>query len=72
MTDDVLILIDQQKAMGHPRWGPRNNPQAEGNIFHLLSTWRARKWPIIHVKHDLDLARPRRSGRGRSATISCR
>jgi len=52
MTPDVLILIDQQKAMGHPRWGPRNNPQAEANIFLLLRTWRARKWPVIHVKHD--------------------
>jgi len=32
MTDDVLILIDQQKAMDHPKWGPRNNPDAESNI----------------------------------------
>jgi nicotinamidase-related amidase len=52
MTDDVLILIDQQKAMGHPRWGPRNNRHAEGNIFHLLSSWRKHKRPVIHVKHD--------------------
>ena len=28
MTADVLILIDQQKAMSHPKWGPRNNPGA--------------------------------------------
>ena len=32
MADDVLILIDQQKAMDHPKWGPRNNPCAEQNI----------------------------------------
>ena len=29
MADDVLILIDQQKAMEHPKWGRRNNPDAE-------------------------------------------
>jgi nicotinamidase-related amidase len=50
--DDVLILIDQQKAMEHPKWGPRNNPDAERNIARLLAAWRERGWPIIHVKHD--------------------
>ena len=52
MTVDVLILIDQQKAMRHSKWGPRNNPDAEQNIARLLLAWRTRKWPIIHVKHD--------------------
>jgi nicotinamidase-related amidase len=52
MAADVLILIDQQKAMGHPKWGPRNNPDAEQNITRLLAGWRERGWPIIHVKHD--------------------
>lgn len=52
MTADILILIDQQKAMSHPKWGPRNNPDAEKNIARLLTTWRARELPIIHVKHD--------------------
>ena len=52
MADDVLILIDQQKAMRHPKWGPRNNPDAERNIARLLADWRRRGAPIVHVKHD--------------------
>ncbi|HEX9525438.1 MAG TPA: hypothetical protein VF949_20845 [Reyranella sp.] len=43
MAADVLILIDQQKAMGHPKWGPRNNPDAEQNITRLLAAWRERR-----------------------------
>jgi len=52
MADDVLIVIDQQKAMRHPKWGPRNNPDAEANIARLLDDWRRRGEPIVHVKHD--------------------
>jgi nicotinamidase-related amidase len=49
---DVLILIDQQKAKEHPKWGPRNNRDAEVKIARLLAAWRQRQAPIIHVRHD--------------------
>jgi len=55
MAEDVLIVIDQQKAMDHPKWGPRNNPGAEANIARLLTDWRRRGAavePIVHVKND--------------------
>jgi nicotinamidase-related amidase len=51
----ALVIIDFQKAIDDPRWalyGPRNNSDAERNIARLLETWRARKWPIYHVRHD--------------------
>jgi nicotinamidase-related amidase len=48
----ALIVIDQQKAMDHPQWGPRNNPGAEQNIARLLARWRERGWPLFHVRHD--------------------
>jgi len=49
---DVLIVVDQQKAKRHPKWGPRNNPDAEAGIARLLAAWRGRRWPIVHVRHD--------------------
>jgi nicotinamidase-related amidase len=51
----ALIVIDVQKAIDaayHAAAGPRNNPQAEGNIAKLLKAWRARNWPIVHIRHD--------------------
>lgn len=48
----ALILIDVQKAFDLPRWGKRNNPEAEANMARLLTAWRAAKRPVIHIKHD--------------------
>ena len=58
-ADTVLIVIDVQEAIDDPRWGPRNNPQAEANIAALIAAWRAEDLPIVHVRHDsVDPASP--------------
>jgi nicotinamidase-related amidase len=48
----ALIVIDMQNGFDHPRWGARNNPQAETNIVRLLEVWRDSNRPIIFVRHD--------------------
>lgn len=47
----VLILIDVQKGFDDSFWGPRNNPAADQNIEKLLTSFRNKKWPVIHVQH---------------------
>ncbi|HKD09273.1 MAG TPA: cysteine hydrolase family protein [Bryobacteraceae bacterium] len=48
----ALIVIDMQKAIDHPSWGERNNPEAEKNAAALLQAWRDTRRPIYHVRHD--------------------
>lgn len=48
---EALILIDLQRTMADPARPARNNPQAESNAAQLLSSWRASREPIIHVRH---------------------
>lgn len=47
----ALIIIDVQKGFDHPKWGKRNNLQAEQNIERLLEAWRDSARPVFHVQH---------------------
>ena len=48
----ALLIIDLQKAIDAPYWGPRNNPDCERTVATLLERWRATRRPVYHIKHD--------------------
>lgn len=48
----TLLIIDVQQGMVDRSRGPRNNPDAESRLEHVLSTWRNAGRPLIHVKHN--------------------
>lgn len=50
-SNPALIIIDVQKLFNDPRWGRRNNPQAEDNIALLIKKWRESGFPIFHIQH---------------------
>ncbi|SDD29979.1 Nicotinamidase-related amidase [Kordiimonas lacus] len=52
MTNTALIIIDTQIAIDDPKWGVRNNVDAEANMARLLDAWRTRGGDIIHIRHD--------------------
>jgi nicotinamidase-related amidase len=51
-ADAALMVIDLQKAIDHPSWGERNNPDAEKNVAALLHAWRRTGRPVYHIRHD--------------------
>jgi len=50
--DTVLLLIDLQAAIDDPKWGHRNNPDAEARAGELLTVWRDCGQKTIHIRHD--------------------
>lgn len=50
-SNTALIVIDVQQGFDDPKWGKRNNPNAEENISRLISLWRDERRPVIHVQH---------------------
>jgi nicotinamidase-related amidase len=52
---EALLFIDVQQAIEDAKWnryGPRNNSEAESNMKRLLDGWRAKRWPVYHIRHD--------------------
>jgi len=45
-SNTALIVIDVQKGFDDPKWGERNNPNAEANILRLINLWRNEKRPV--------------------------
>jgi nicotinamidase-related amidase len=48
----ALFVVDLQKAIDHPSWGERNNPDAEKHVASLLQAWRSTNRPVYHIRHD--------------------
>ena len=70
--DTHLIIVDVQNAIDDPKWGPRNNPQAEARIAELLAAWRGARAPIVHIRHESTEAQsPYRPGQSGNAFKAC-
>jgi len=50
-ANTALIIIDVQDGFDDPRWGRRNNLDAELKIAELLAAWRSSQRALFHVRH---------------------
>ncbi|MEU9174945.1 cysteine hydrolase family protein [Streptomyces sp. NPDC048420] len=49
----ALVVVDVQKGFDEAGfWGPRNNPDADGNIASLIDVWQSTGRPVVFVRHD--------------------
>ncbi len=51
LKNAALLVIDVQQGLDDPKWGHRNNPDAEANISRLTNLWRSERRPVIHIQH---------------------
>ena len=47
----ALLVIDVQQGLDDPKYGTRNNPDAERTMGALLAAWRRAGWPVVHIQH---------------------
>jgi nicotinamidase-related amidase len=50
----ALVVVDVQRGLEDPSWGPRDNPECEANIARLIAAWREAARPVVFVRHDSD------------------
>ncbi len=68
----ALLVVDVQRGFDDTEHGgARNNPSCETDIAALLGQWRAKRRPVVFVRHDsTEATSPLRPGR--PATTSSR
>ena len=49
--DTALVVIDVQEAFDDPRWGRRNNRDADRNIANLVDAFGNAGLPVVFVQH---------------------
>ena len=49
--DTALVVIDVQQAFDDPRWGRRNNRDADRNIADLVDAFGNAGLPVVFVQH---------------------
>lgn len=48
----ALVVVDVQAAFTHPRWGTRNNPDADRHVESLVTAFGDCDLPVVLVRHE--------------------